>query len=87
MIDDLREEEIVNKVGGRFKLSTLIQKRLVALNAGGRPLVDIDSDDKMQIVIEEIKQDKIFLDTSMNLRITGESPEAGGPLDFDASIL
>ena len=28
MIDDLREEEIVNKVGGRFKLSTLIQKRL-----------------------------------------------------------
>jgi hypothetical protein len=38
-------------------------------------------------VIEEIKQDKIFLDTSSNLRITGESPEAGGPLDFDTSIL
>ncbi len=87
MIDELREEEIVNKVGGRFKLSTLIQKRMVALNAGGRPLVDINSDDKMQIVIEEIRQDKIFLDTSHNLRITGESPEAGGPLDFDASIL
>jgi DNA-directed RNA polymerase subunit omega len=87
MIDELREEEIVNKVGGRFKLSTLIQKRMVDLNAGGRPLVDIDSDDKMQIVIEEIRQDKIFLDTSNNLRITGESPEAGGPLDFDASIL
>jgi DNA-directed RNA polymerase subunit omega len=87
MIDELREEEIVNKVGGRFKLSTLIQKRMVDLNAGGRPLVDINSDDKMQIVIEEIRQDKIFLDTSNNLRITGESPEAGGPLDFDASIL
>ena len=40
MIDELREEAIVNKVGGRFKLSTLIQKRLVALNAGARPLVD-----------------------------------------------
>ena len=39
MIDELREERIVNKVGGRFKLSTLIQKRLVALNAGSRPLV------------------------------------------------
>ena len=87
MIDDLREEEIVNKVGGRFKLSTLIQKRMVALNAGGRPLVDIDSNDRMQIVIEEIKQDKIYLDTSMNLRITGESPAAGGPLDFDPTIL
>ncbi len=33
MLDELREEEIVNKVGGRFKLSTLIQKRLVALTA------------------------------------------------------
>ena len=87
MIDDLREEEIVNKVGGRFKLSTLIQKRMVALNAGGRPLVDTVSKDKMQIVIEEIKQDKIYLDTSMNLRVTGESPEAGGPLDFDPTIL
>ena len=87
MIDDLREEEIVNKVGGRFKLSTLIQKRLVALNAGGRPLVDTDSTDKMQIVIEEIKQDKIYLDTSSNLRITGASPEAGGPLDFDPTVL
>jgi DNA-directed RNA polymerase subunit omega len=87
MIDDLREEEIVNKVGGRFKLSTLIQKRLVALNAGSRPLVDSTSDDKMQIVIDEIKQDKIYLDTSMNLRITGESTEAGGPLDFDPTIL
>jgi DNA-directed RNA polymerase subunit omega len=87
MIDDLREEEIVNKVGGRFKLSTLIQKRLVALNAGGRPLVDIDSNDKMQIVIEEIKQNKIYLDTSANLRITGASPEAGGPLDFDPTDL
>ena len=39
MIDELREEAIVNKVGGRFKLSTLIQKRLVALNGGARPLV------------------------------------------------
>jgi len=59
----------------------------VALNAGGRPLVDVVSDDKMAIVIEEIKQDKIFLDTSLNLRITGESEEAGGPLDFDPGIM
>ena len=64
MIDELREEEIVNKVGGRFKLSTLIQKRLIALNAGARPLVDVRTSDRMEIVIAEIMQDKIFLDTS-----------------------
>ena len=33
MFDQLKEEKIVNKVGGRFKLSTLIQKRLVQLNS------------------------------------------------------
>ena len=63
MIDDLREEEIIKKVGGRFKLSTLIQKRLVQINAGARPLVNDKNENKMQVVINEIMQDKIFLDT------------------------
>ncbi len=71
MIDELREEEIVNKVGGRFKLSTLIQKRLVALNAGARPLVNDKAANKMEIVIQEILQDKIFLDAQMNVQVTG----------------
>ena len=62
MHNELKEESIVNKVGGRFKLSTLIQKRLVALNTGARPLVDAKTNDKMQIVIAEIIQDKIYLD-------------------------
>jgi len=62
MIEELKEEGIVNKVGGRFKLSTLIQKRLVALNTGAKPLVDLKTTDKMQVVIAEIIQDKIYLD-------------------------
>ena len=87
MLDELREEAIVNKVGGRFKLSTLIQKRLVALNAGSRPLVDIKTDNKLEIVIQEIIQDKIYLDTSAQLRVTGQSEEAGGPPELDLSNL
>ena len=82
MIEELKEEVIVNKVGGRFKLSTLIQKRLVQLNAGARPLVDSNSSSKMQVVIQEILQDKIFLDTSNQLRITGDLPLQGDTLDF-----
>ncbi len=39
MHEAFKEEDIVNKVGGRFKLSSLIQKRLVALNRGAPPLV------------------------------------------------
>jgi DNA-directed RNA polymerase subunit omega len=76
MIDELREEAIVNKVGGRFKLSTLIQKRMVVLNAGARPLVDFNSDNKMEIVIQEILQDKIYLDTDLNLQVAGEETAA-----------
>lgn len=79
MMEELKEEVIVNKVGGRFKLSTLIQKRLVALNAGARPLVEVSSDNKMQIVLQEIMQNKIFLDISGNVRITGEPSDEGIP--------
>jgi DNA-directed RNA polymerase subunit omega len=87
MIDELREEQIVNKVGGRFRLSTLIQKRLVALNAGSRPLVNLNTADKLEIVIQEIMQDKIYLDTSANLRVTGEPEAGGGPPELDLSDL
>ena len=71
MIDELREEAIVNKVGGRFKLSTLIQKRMVAINGGARPLVDMDTDNKMEIVIQEILQDKIYLDSELKVQVVG----------------
>lgn len=74
MHEELKEEEIVNKVGGRFKLSTLIQKRLVQLNAGARPLVAANTEDKMSIVLQEIEQDKIYLDSSGEAR----SAEPGG---------
>jgi len=86
MLDELREEEIVNKVGGRFKLSTLIQKRLVALNAGARPLVNMDSTNKMKVVIREIIEDKIYLDADSNVRI-GKRPDAGGPPELDLTAL
>ena len=68
MLDELKEEHIVNKVGGRFKLSTLIQKRLVQLNQGSRPLVAARTTDKMKIVLQEILEDKIYLDTSNEVR-------------------
>ena len=71
MLDELKEEGIVNKVGGRFKLSTLIQKRMVALNTGARPLVEARGGDKMAIVIQEILQDKIYLDTSGQVQTRG----------------
>jgi DNA-directed RNA polymerase subunit omega len=87
MIEELKEEHIVNKVGGRFKLSTLIQKRLVQLNRGSRPLVELNTHDKMEIVIQEILQDKIFLTTSNEVKLIGEGQDLGDLLDLDAGDL
>ena len=75
MLDELKEEGIVNKVGGRFKLSTLIQKRMVALNSGARPLVDMRTSDKMAIVVQEIIQDKIYLDVSGEVQTRNETAQ------------
>ena len=80
MMEELKEEHIVNKVGGRFKLSTLIQKRLVALNKGSRPLIEMDTENRMEIVLQEIVQDKIYLDASKEVRITGDGGDEGGGL-------
>jgi DNA-directed RNA polymerase subunit omega len=88
MLEELKEEQIVNKVGGRFKLSTLIQKRLVALNAGSRPLVDLQTDNKLEIVVREIMEDKIYLDATSKVRIAGDLDEGtGGPPELDLSDL
>ena len=88
MIDELKEEEIVNKVGGRFKLSTLIQKRMIALNQGARALVEGRGVDKMTMVIQEIMQDKIYLDMSGKLQTneaTDELEADGGTVDLTQS--
>ncbi len=77
MLEELKEDEIVNKVGGRFKLSTLIQKRMIALNQGARPLVD-QRGEKILTVIQEIMQDKIYLDLEGNVQtMEGGEGDAG----------
>ena len=62
MIEALKSDEIVNKVGGRFKLTALIQKRMLELMDGARPLVEPDDLTDLEIVVQEILQDKIAID-------------------------
>ncbi len=64
MIEALKSEEIVERVGGRFKLCALIQKRLVELMEGARPLVEREGRSDLELVIEEIAREKITLDYS-----------------------
>jgi DNA-directed RNA polymerase subunit omega len=87
MLEELKEEAIVNKVGGRFKLSTLIQKRMVQLNAGSRALVDVGTTDKMKIVLQEILQDKIYLNPSNEVQIVGEAEGSPSVPELDLNNL
>jgi DNA-directed RNA polymerase subunit omega len=65
MIEALKSDEIVRKLGGRFKLTALIQRRLKELIVdGARPLVDREGRTDLELVIEEILQEKIEPDWS-----------------------
>jgi DNA-directed RNA polymerase subunit omega len=62
MIEALKSDEIVNKMGGRFKLTALVQKRMLELMEGARPLVDRENMTDLEVAIQEILQDKIAID-------------------------
>ena len=81
MLEEFKEEEIVNKVGGRFKLSSLIQKRMVALNRGSRPLIELPTKNYMEVVVAEIMQDKIYLDASGEVAVNDD----GTPIEPDVA--
>ena len=60
MIEELKSTRLVEKVGGRFKLTALIQKRMAELMQGSRPLIDnIEDMTLLEVVVQEILQDKI----------------------------
>lgn len=59
MIEALKSEEIVDKFGGRFRLATVIQRRLVQLMDGARPMVEREGRSDLELVVAEILADKI----------------------------
>lgn len=74
MIEALKSEDIIAKAGGRFKLCALIQKRLVQLMDGARPLVEREGRSDLELVVEEILQEKLAIDWD-NAELLGPIPE------------
>ena len=71
MIEELKSTDLINKVGGKFKLTALVQRRLEELAQGARPLIeDTEGKTQLEIVVAEIMQDKITMDAE-----TGGSEE------------
>lgn len=87
MIEELKEEQLIEKTGGRFKLSALIQKRLVYLNKDAPAYVETGQSDEtkspnnLEVVIQEIMQDKIYLDIEGNLCGRDNNGNDLGPLE------
>ena len=61
MIEDLKSEELVKSVGGSFKLAVLIQKRMLELMQGSRPLVPRENMSDLELAIREVREGKIVL--------------------------
>ena len=68
MIEALKSDEVVDKVGGRFKLAVLVQKRLVDVTFGAPLLVERGDKSLMEAVVQEVLEGKITL----------EAPSEGG---------
>ena len=60
-MDVERLEKLTTKVGGRFRLTTLLQKRLVELVRGSPAMVDMPSNNYFEIALAEIEEGRIEL--------------------------
>ncbi len=62
MLEILKSDEIVRKVGGRFKLTALVQRRWQELLNGARPLIEREGRSDLELAVAEIFEEKIAID-------------------------
>lgn len=72
MIDALKDDVLVKKVGGAFRLTALVQRRMKELIEGARPLVETEGKTLIDIVVTEILEDKIAIDYSKSIGLLEE---------------
>jgi DNA-directed RNA polymerase subunit omega len=73
MFSPLKGDEIVQKVGGRFKLTALVQQRIRELMEGARPLIERHGRTDLEVAIEEVSQGKITIDLASPSAATAEA--------------
>ena len=59
MIEALKDDTIIHKLGGRFKFTALVQHRIRELMEGSRPLVERHGRSDLEIAVTEIVEGKI----------------------------
>ena len=61
MIEALKDDKIINQLGGRFKFTSLVQHRVRQLMEGDRPLVERNGRSDIEVAVQEIVEGKVTL--------------------------
>lgn len=62
MLEALKDDSVINKLGGRFKFTALVQHRIRELMDGARPLVERGGRSDFEIAVQEIVEGKIIFE-------------------------
>ncbi len=62
MLPELKDDVLINKFGGRFRLTAVIQKRWRQLLQGARPMVEPEGLTELEVVVRELVEGKIVID-------------------------
>ena len=60
-MDEAMVERLAKHVGGRFKLTSLVTKRLMEMQRGSQPLVDPETDSLLDTALKEVELELIRL--------------------------
>ena len=77
-------DKLADLVGGRFALTTLVAKRLRAINAGAPLLVDSRPGEPiLETVRREIEEGRIWLEKATGVLETAEEDDTAALLDME----
>ena len=62
MIEALKDDTVINNLGGRFKFTSLVQHRVRQLMDGDRPLVERQGRSDFEVAVQEVVEGKITLE-------------------------
>ncbi|MBB6428364.1 DNA-directed RNA polymerase subunit omega [Algisphaera agarilytica] len=62
MIEALKDDTVINALGGRFKFTSLVQHRVRELMDGDRPLVERNGRTDFEVAVQEVVEGKITLE-------------------------
>jgi len=80
MIESLKSDDIINKIGGRFVFTALVQHRVRELMAGARPLVERNGMNDIEVAVEEIAQGKVTAEIPKPDEVSLETTTESNPL-------